>query len=88
MSRGPWVRKRMRSKTPSVIEGRVALKTTDSRVAELHRANRPASTGLIIRQKKRKGLETPLHQEGSFLTPTEQFYVRNHSEQQGDAMAD
>jgi hypothetical protein len=78
----------MRSKTPSVIERKVALKTTESRVAELHRANRPATIGLIIRQKKPKGLETPLHQEDSFLTPTERFYVRHHSEQQGDAMAD
>ena len=34
---------------------------------------------LIIRQKEPKNLETPLDRVDSFLTPTELFYIRNHS---------
>ena len=36
------------------------------------------SSGLIIRQKDPKNLETPFDQLDSFLTPTELFYVRSH----------
>jgi DMSO/TMAO reductase YedYZ molybdopterin-dependent catalytic subunit len=36
------------------------------------------SAGLIIRQKEPTNLETPLDQADSYLTPTEQFYIRSH----------
>jgi DMSO/TMAO reductase YedYZ molybdopterin-dependent catalytic subunit len=42
--------------------------------------NAPQSTpsGLIIRQREPKNLETPFNQVDSFLTPTELFYIRSH----------
>jgi DMSO/TMAO reductase YedYZ molybdopterin-dependent catalytic subunit len=42
--------------------------------------NTPQSTpsGLIIRQREPKNLETPFNQVDSFLTPTELFYIRSH----------
>src|SRR6202790_746402 len=39
---------------------------------------RNASAGLIIRQKEPRNLETPFDRAGSYLTPTELFYVRSH----------
>jgi len=36
------------------------------------------ATGLIIRQKEPRNLETPFDQVRSFLTPTELFYIRSH----------
>src|SRR5262245_13935049 len=41
-------------------------------------ADRPASVGLIIRQKEPVNLEFPFDQLDSFLTPTELFYIRSH----------
>src|SRR5258708_31343169 len=40
--------------------------------------NAHSSSGLIIRQKDPKNLETPFDQVDSFLTPTELFYIRSH----------
>jgi DMSO/TMAO reductase YedYZ molybdopterin-dependent catalytic subunit len=37
-----------------------------------------SSPGLIIRQKDPKNLEAPFHRIDSYLTPTEQFYIRSH----------
>jgi DMSO/TMAO reductase YedYZ molybdopterin-dependent catalytic subunit len=42
-------------------------------------SERRPQTGLIMRQNVPKVLETPLDRAGSFLTPTELFYVRSHS---------
>jgi len=42
-------------------------------------AGKLSSVGLIIRQQEPKVLETPLDRVDSFLTPTEEFYVRSHS---------
>ena len=42
-------------------------------------SNPPSATGLIIRQRDPKVLETPLDRVDSFLTPTELFYVRSHT---------
>src|SRR5437660_3139522 len=39
---------------------------------------RSSSAGLIIRQKEPTNLETPFDQVNSYLTPTEQFYIRSH----------
>ncbi|MCU1259324.1 MAG: sulfite oxidase-like oxidoreductase [Bryobacterales bacterium] len=39
---------------------------------------RQSSSGLIIRQKEPRNLETPLDEVDSFLTPTELFYIRSH----------
>ncbi|HEX4167955.1 MAG TPA: sulfite oxidase [Bryobacteraceae bacterium] len=36
------------------------------------------STGLIVRQKDPRNLETPFREVDSFLTPTELFYIRSH----------
>jgi DMSO/TMAO reductase YedYZ molybdopterin-dependent catalytic subunit len=44
---------------------------------EINKARR-SSSGLIIRQKEPKNLETPFDEVDSFLTPTELFYVRSH----------
>ena len=46
---------------------------------EGNKARQASSIGLIIRQRSRKVLETPLDRVDSFLTPTELFYVRSHS---------
>jgi DMSO/TMAO reductase YedYZ molybdopterin-dependent catalytic subunit len=45
---------------------------------EAHQARQPAPAGLIIRQKEPVNLEMPFDQIGSFLTPTELFYIRSH----------
>jgi DMSO/TMAO reductase YedYZ molybdopterin-dependent catalytic subunit len=37
-----------------------------------------SSSGLIIRQMEPKNLEAPFDQFDSYLTPTEQFYIRSH----------
>src|SRR3954465_11570874 len=37
-----------------------------------------SSTGLIIRQKEPRNLETPFDRVESYLTPTELFYIRSH----------
>jgi DMSO/TMAO reductase YedYZ molybdopterin-dependent catalytic subunit len=37
-----------------------------------------SSAGLIIRQREPKNLETPFDRLGSYLTPTELFYIRSH----------
>jgi DMSO/TMAO reductase YedYZ molybdopterin-dependent catalytic subunit len=37
-----------------------------------------SSTGLIIRQIEPKNLESPFDRIGSYLTPTELFYIRSH----------
>src|SRR5260370_42377517 len=37
-----------------------------------------SSVGLIIRQKELTNLETPLDQVDSYLTPTEEVYIRSH----------
>jgi DMSO/TMAO reductase YedYZ molybdopterin-dependent catalytic subunit len=42
------------------------------------KAPQSASVGLIIRQKEPTNLETPFDQVGSYLTPTELFYIRSH----------
>jgi DMSO/TMAO reductase YedYZ molybdopterin-dependent catalytic subunit len=39
---------------------------------------RQSSSGLIIRQKEPKNLETPFDEVNSFLTPAELFYIRSH----------
>jgi DMSO/TMAO reductase YedYZ molybdopterin-dependent catalytic subunit len=44
------------------------------------RAGADSSSGLIIRQKGPDNLEFPFSQLDSFVTPTEQFFVRNHFE--------
>jgi DMSO/TMAO reductase YedYZ molybdopterin-dependent catalytic subunit len=44
----------------------------------IENAHRSSSSGLIIRQKDPKNLETPFDQVDSFLTPTELFYIRSH----------
>jgi DMSO/TMAO reductase YedYZ molybdopterin-dependent catalytic subunit len=44
----------------------------------LETANRSPSGGLIIRQMEPKNLEAPFDQFDSYLTPTEQFYIRSH----------
>jgi DMSO/TMAO reductase YedYZ molybdopterin-dependent catalytic subunit len=41
-------------------------------------AGQLSSTGLIIRQKEPKNLETPFDRVDSYLTPTELFYIRSH----------
>ena len=46
---------------------------------EINNAGPSSSTGLIIRQKEPKVLETPLDEVDSFVTPTELFYIRSHS---------
>ena len=44
----------------------------------INRFVRPSLTGLIIRQKEPRNLETPFDRLDSFLTPTELFYIRSH----------
>jgi DMSO/TMAO reductase YedYZ molybdopterin-dependent catalytic subunit len=38
----------------------------------------PDASGLIIRQREPKNLESPFHRLDSYLTPTELFYIRSH----------
>ena len=51
----------------------------DYTASEPGKSNQSFLSGLIIRQKEPKVLETPLDRVDSFLTPTELFYVRSHS---------
>jgi hypothetical protein len=39
---------------------------------------RSHSAGLIIRQKEPANLEAPFDRLDSYITPTEQFYIRSH----------
>jgi DMSO/TMAO reductase YedYZ molybdopterin-dependent catalytic subunit len=47
-------------------------------VGGIRNAHQSSSSGLIIRQRDPKNLETPFGQVDSFLTPTELFYIRSH----------
>jgi DMSO/TMAO reductase YedYZ molybdopterin-dependent catalytic subunit len=44
---------------------------------EINKASQ-SSSGLIMRQRDPRNLETPVHEVDSFLTPTELFYIRSH----------
>jgi DMSO/TMAO reductase YedYZ molybdopterin-dependent catalytic subunit len=57
-----------------VKEVRVATSNVKSKINE----TRESSSGLIIRQKEPKNLETPFSELDSFLTPTVLFYIRSH----------
>jgi hypothetical protein len=46
----------------------------------MENSQRHYTSGLIIRQKEPNNLETPVDRIDSFLTPTELFYVRSHSQ--------
>jgi DMSO/TMAO reductase YedYZ molybdopterin-dependent catalytic subunit len=63
------------------MEHRERLEPNEGRITDdrLTRPHPPLSVGLIIRQIEPKVLETPTNQVGSFLTPTELFYIRSHS---------
>src|SRR4051812_26926293 len=37
-----------------------------------------SSTGLIVRQREPRNLETPFDRLDSYVTPTELFYIRSH----------
>jgi DMSO/TMAO reductase YedYZ molybdopterin-dependent catalytic subunit len=51
---------------------------TDTNRPTSNSLGRPTSTGLVIRQKEPRNLETPFDQLDSFLTPIELFYIRSH----------
>jgi DMSO/TMAO reductase YedYZ molybdopterin-dependent catalytic subunit len=50
----------------------------ESNLAGINRLDPPAATGLVIRQKEPRNLETPFDRLDSFLTPTALFYIRSH----------
>jgi DMSO/TMAO reductase YedYZ molybdopterin-dependent catalytic subunit len=45
---------------------------------DVYNTSQSSSAGLIIRQNEPKNLEAPFDQFDSYLTPTEQFYIRSH----------
>ena len=51
---------------------------TEAKQTGSDRPGQPSSTGLVIRQKEPRNLETPFQRLDSFLTPNELFYIRSH----------